>query len=208
MQNDQTMDTPKKASTRFRVFEGLKSPKEKMLVAKYGKLARPATDVDSTEEDELRASVFGYVLESYSTDEKFDGLHEKCKGIHDTFKGIDEKLELYQCLEGALKIGSGKVFRDVADSVDAITHAHKNGWYCPEAVMLLSEYFPKPLGTKPNLWDAWGGDMVLTSKELLAQYGNHNTDTSNLRKLAVALGIDLNGGPQGRPPKKVGTRKG
>lgn len=187
------MKSSKKQPSRYAVFKGLKSPKEKMLVAKYGEIARPATDFKCTEEDELRASVFQYVLQTYAPGR--------------LVKGVDVKLELYQCLVAALQKGDGKVFRYVADAVDAITKAHQYGWAYPNAVMLLSEYFPRPLKTKPNLWDAWGEDMVPTSKELLAQYGNHNTDTSNLRKLATALGIDLNGGPQGRPPKKIVTQK-
>jgi len=48
------MAVTKKQSPRYQVFRGLKSPKEKMMVAKYGKIARPATDTKSTKEDELR----------------------------------------------------------------------------------------------------------------------------------------------------------
>lgn len=199
------MKTPQKPSPRYSVFKGLKSPKEKMLVAKYGKIARPATNAESTEEDELRASVFGYVLESYSTDDNFKGLHEKDEEI--TYKGTDEKLELYQCLEGALKIGSGNVFRYVADAVDQITKVHTYGWVYPDAVMLLAEYYPKPLKTKPNLWESWGEDMIPTTSEIIAEHGSKTVDMGKLRILAKALGIDLNGGKQGRPPKAGGIRK-
>ena len=188
-----TMPNSRLDTTRYQAFKGLKSPKEKMLVAKYGKIARPATDAKCTEEDELRASVFQYVLQTYAPGR--------------LVKGIDAKLELYQCLIAALQKGDGNVFRYVADSVDAITHAHDYGWAYPHAVMLLSEYFPRPLKTKANLWDGWGEDMVRTPKELFAETGNTTTDTGNLRKLAVALGIDLNGGTPGRPSKKAGNRK-
>lgn len=179
------MSASKKPAPRYAVFKGLKSPKEKMLVAKYGKIARPATDAKCTEDDEMRASVFQYVLQTYAPER--------------LIRDLDSKLELYQCLHAALKIGDGSVFRHVADAVDEITRAHKYGWAYPDAVMLLSEYFPKPLKAKPNLWDAWGEDMIPAAKEMLETYGSKTTNYGKLHLLAEALGIDFNGGNRGRP---------
>ena len=181
------MPSPRTPASTHKIFRGLKSPKEKMLVAMYGDIARPATDADSTEDDEIRANVFRYVLETYSPD--------------GSYKGINEKLELYDCLEEALRTGNSRVFYHVAKSIDAIHKVRESGWAFPDAVMLLSEYFPKPLKTKPNLWDAWGEDMIPPIKEMLSKRGKNvsEMDMAPYRRLAKALGIDLNGGKRGRP---------
>lgn len=158
-----------------------------MLVARYGAYARPAIDTYSTKDEEVQASVFRYVLESYLSD-RF-------------VKGLDARLQLYKCLVEALRIGDGNVFRYVAKSIEVITKAHNYGWAYPDAVMLLAEYYPKLQKKNTALWAAWGEDMIPTATKILAKHGSLSS-VRHLRRIAEALGIDLDSGRPGRPAKK------
>jgi hypothetical protein len=180
------MPTSKLVTPRYKAFEGLNSPQDRMLVARYGVYARPAIDSYSTKDDEVQASVFRYVLESYLSD-RF-------------IKGIDDKLQLYKCLTEALRIGDGNIFRYVAKSIEVITKAHKYGWAYPAAVMLLAEYYPKLEEKNKALWEGWGEDMIPTATEILTKHGSKSS-VRHLQRIAEGIGIDFRG-ELGRPAIK------
>jgi|GEM_PF-5823073 len=175
--------TKKPADKRYEAFRKVSSPKEKMLVAKYGTYYLPSYDAEGTHD--MRTTVFRYVLETFQK--------------HPS-KLLDDKLELYKCLENALLNGDGMVFRFVAESVDVITKAHRYGWAYPDAVMLLSEYYPEELSTNRQLWEVWGWDMVPPPDKILAKYGRRS-DIRHIRRLAAILGLQLNTKRPGRPLK-------
>jgi hypothetical protein len=188
----------KKNTPRYAIFRSLSGPRDKMLVAKYGPYAIPVVpkckDGSESEQDEkLRVSVFGYVLEFYLSDQ--------------SIKGIDYKLHLYQCLVDALRIGNGDVFKHVAKSIEVIAHAHTYGWYRPDAVRLLAEYYPRHLKVHPSIWEAWGEDMAPTAREVITKYEIKHNDTTQIRRLAAALGIRLRAPKNGRPSKGEAIRK-
>lgn len=173
---------------RYKDFEGLRSPKDKMLVAKYGEWARPLIDDDCSKDIEMRNTVFRYVYDVYAA---------KRSG-----KGVSNTLQLYQCLVEALRIGDSKVFKYVVMSIDKIIEQPKYGWKYPQAVMLLAEYYPRLLKKNRNLWEAWGEDMIPPAAEILARHRSKSS-VRQLHRLAKVLGIELKvERAPGRPAKK------
>lgn len=205
------------------LFERLRSKRDMILVAVYGKEAMPANECknqrvkcncpvgecDCAEnegkcpphncecpngDDDLRASVFQYVLDVCMRE--------------DLRKNPRHHLQLHDCMIAALKERDATVFRHIAKSIEAIANVPKQGRY-PEAVMLLwtyhQVYFERIAKWKPPfaLWDDY---KKPTASELAASAANPENRARHIRRLAKALNIELEKdepGPKRKMSKKV-----
>jgi hypothetical protein len=174
--------------TRYKIFRELTSKRDMILVAIYGDIALPETYNGFTKEEEIiRASVFHYVFQSYTL--RKSGL------------GNDHKLHLYECLEKSLKNRDGRIFKYIAESIEAIATVPKNGVY-GDAVKLLSTYYPVLFDKvakikKPGR--GWDDFQRPTASEMAGKLNNPNK-ARQYRRIAEVLNIKLEADPPG--PKK------
>ena len=146
------------------LIKGL-TKKEKELVLQYGPIAKPAYNQDGS--DTQRYSIFRFVHIVATVEVLMEEEKE------------ERACELYNCLLKSLIKGDGSTFRDMADSIEAVSQGLKTKGAYP--THLATYLAANPKGSAH--W--WGDDMIPSAKEILKQEGvpaSQQGHLSNIRR--------------------------